>query len=166
MSSIPNHISSKQGYGVFAALVIATYLAGCASVEQPGRSASSTPAPSAKRPDNKRAVTIHADCSWEDENGYNGKMKLLAVQNKVQDFSAAVTHPKHGTCRFDMANFHQTQETPSVELKSTTSACKVHMWTQGHQVSIAFSSCDSMCSGDAIDYLWPILADSTTGSCG
>ena len=159
--------------GTAIACIVALTLAGCASVEKPSQaekpSTPSTPsAPSASKrhlPDNKRPVTINADCSWTDENGYNGKMKLLATQNKVKDFSAAVTHPKHGTCRFAMADFRQTKESP-VELKAASSPCTVRMWRQDRQVSVAFSSCKSMCSGDAVDYLWPILADASNGSCG
>lgn len=164
----------------YSAPALAALVTACASVQPaPGRketapvpSVSSIPpaAPLAKSTQKKqsaaRAVDIKADCSWKDENGYAGKMKLLTSQNVVQEFSAAVNHPKHGRCNFSLAEFHQTQETPNVELKSATSSCTVRMWAQGRQVSVAFSSCKAMCTGDVVDYLWPILADATTGSCG
>lgn len=120
----------------------------------------------ARRLGKMKPVDIKADCAWKDENGYNGQMKLLAADNVIAAFDATVTHPKHGTCRFAFTNFRQTQKTPNVELKAHGSSCTVRMWTQGNQVSVAFSKCQSMCTGDAIDYLWPILADARTGGCG
>lgn len=127
---------------------------------------SATRAQIANRLGKMKPVDIKADCVWKDENGYNGQMKLLAEDNVVVAFSATVTHPQHGTCRFAFADFKQTQKTPNVELKASRSSCTVRMWTQGNQVSVAFSKCQTMCSGDAVDYLWPILADAKTGSCG
>jgi hypothetical protein len=152
------------------ALLTMALLAGCASTKS--STTPSSPSPSAAsttikpgKP-NARTVNIKADCAWKDETGYSGQMKLLATQSVVQDFSAAVNHPKHGSCRFALKDFRQIKETPNVELKANTSPCTVRMWTQGRQVSVAFSSCKSMCTGDVVDYLWPILADSSNGSCG
>jgi hypothetical protein len=156
------------------ALAALAALAACTSVKpSPGGTGSTTStAPTAsvqstkQRLGSARVVSIKADCGWTDENGYAGKLKLNASEGRVQDFSAVVSHPKHGTCRFDMADFRQTKETPAVELKSNASPCTVRMWGQGRKVAVAFSSCKSMCTGDVVDYLWPILADASTGNCG
>jgi hypothetical protein len=153
------------------ALLTMALLAGCASTKS-STSQSNQTAPTSTittikpgKP-NARTVNIKADCAWKDETGYSGQMKLLATQSVVQDFSAAVNLPKHGSCSFALKDFRQIKETPNVELKGNASPCTVRMWTQGRQVSVAFSSCKSMCTGDVVDYLWPILADSSNGSCG
>ena len=153
------------------ALALLILLAACATHPPP-----STTAPEAEMPKSKteaaktlgktKAVDIKADCLWKDENGYNGQMKLVVDDNTVSAFDAVVTHPKHGSCRFAFADFQQVKKTPHVELKAAKSACTVRMWAQGRQVSVAFSKCQAMCTGDVTDYLWPILADSKTGSCG
>jgi hypothetical protein len=159
------------------ALAALAALAACASVKpSPGSTSGTGSTTSAaatasvqstkQRLGSARVVSIKADCGWTDENGYAGKLKLIASEGRVQDFSALVSHPKHGTCHFDMADFRQTKETPAVELKSNASPCTVRMWGQGRKVAVAFSSCKSMCTGDVVDYLWPILADASTGSCG
>lgn len=136
------------------------------AVEEPKAEMPKSKAEAALRFGKMKPVDIKADCAWKDENGYNGQMKLLAADNVVSSFNATVTHPQHGTCRFDFADFRQTQKTPNVELKASKSPCTVRMWTQGQQVSVAFSKCKSMCTGNAMDYLWPILANAKTGSCG
>lgn len=113
-----------------------------------------------------RALNVRSDCSFRDETGYNGAMKLRVVSGLVQQFDATVNHPRHGSCRFELDAFRQVKDLPIVELKSERSRCTVRMWEQGRRVAIAFSACNANCSGDAVDYLWPILADAHNGSCG
>ena len=159
-----------RSYGPMLALLL---LAACGT---PKKTPEVVPEPAAEMPKSKaeaarrfgkmKPVDIKADCAWKDENGYNGQMKLVADDNVVSTFHATVTHPKHGTCSFAFADFRQTQKTPNIELKTSKSPCTVRMWAQGQQVSVAFSKCKSMCTGNAMDYLWPILADAKTGSCG
>lgn len=128
---------------------------------------SQRPAPQARRgPLPIRALNVRSDCSFTDETGYNGEMKLRVVSGLVQEFSARVTHPKHGSCRFALDEFRQVKDLPIVELKGERSRCTVRMWEQGRQVAVAFSACNSNCSGNAADYLWPILADAFNGTCG
>lgn len=113
-----------------------------------------------------RALNVRADCSFLDETGYKGAMKLRVVSGLVQQFEATVNHPRHGTCRFALDEFRQVKDLPIVELKGERSRCTVRMWEQGRQVAVAFSACNSNCSGDAVNYLWPILADALSGNCG
>ena len=73
--------------------------------------------------------------------------------------------PKRGTCRFDLAQFRQTQALPSVELTGARD-CRVHMWEQGEQITVAFANCHHLCSpASAQDYVWPLLIDKATGQC-
>ena len=43
--------------------------------------------------------------------------------------------PRRGTCRYDLAQFRQTQALPSVELTGARD-CRVHMWEQGEQITV------------------------------
>lgn len=147
-------------------------LAGCAGVDLSGIGGGiggpvvSSPGGGKAKPIPAHALNVKSDCSWKDETGYNGAMKLRVAQGLVQEFSATVNHPKHGTCRFNLADFHQTKDFPTVELKGNVSRCAVRMWEQGRQIAVGFDNCNANCSGDAVDYLWPILADAYNGSCG
>lgn len=155
--------------------------AGCAGLEKPASSGSqagpvvaeSQPTAGRERrtqprrgPLPIRALNLRSDCAFNDETGYNGAMKLRVASGLVQEFEAKVNHPKHGSCRFALDEFRQVKDLPIVELKSERSRCTVRMWQQGRQVAVAFSACNSNCTGAAVNYLWPILADAYNGSCG
>jgi hypothetical protein len=113
-----------------------------------------------------RPITLAADCSFRDPNGYRGAMKLDVAKSEVRRFEADVDVPNRGACRFSLKDFRQTGTMPSVILSASGSRCVVRMWEQGHRVSVAFDDCQNMCTGSAWTYLWPILADSRTGGCG
>ena len=112
-----------------------------------------------------RALNAQAECSFRDESGYNGAMKLAVVEARVNSFEANVNIPQRGTCRFDLRDFRQTRELPNVELSHRQDRCIVRVWEQGERVTVAFQQCQKMCSGDAWEYLWPILTDRRNGSC-
>lgn len=112
-----------------------------------------------------RPLNAKATCSFRDELGYRGNLKLDVREADVKHFVANVTIPKRGACKFDLAQFQQTRFHPTVELSSRESACKVRLWEQGDEVTVAFSSCRAECSGDSVDYLWPILVDNRKGRC-
>jgi hypothetical protein len=112
-----------------------------------------------------RALNVLAQCSFKDETGYNGSLRLSVQDAKVQAFDAAVNIPGRGTCRFDLKSFRQTREMPNVELSHLRDPCIVRVWEQEERVTVAFQQCQKMCSGKAWDHLWPILADRRDGSC-
>lgn len=110
-------------------------------------------------------MNVRTDCIFRDESGYSGSMKLAVEHAKVQAFQAAVIIPRRGSCRFDLKNFRQTRELPTVQLTHLRDACVVQVWEQGERVTVAFQHCQKMCSGNAWEGLWPILADRRDGSC-
>lgn len=112
-----------------------------------------------------RALNVATECRFRDETGYGGKLKLSIDQAKVQAFEAAVDIPRRGSCKFDLKNFRQTQEMPTVELTHLRDSCVVRVWEQGTRVTVAFQQCRKMCSGNAWDHLWPILNERQDGSC-
>jgi hypothetical protein len=112
-----------------------------------------------------RTLNANADCSFRDENGYGGKLQLAVEGAVVKQLDARVDVPGHGICQFQLANFRQTDTRPIVILASRQTSCKVSIWEQGDQVTVAFRDCKAECSGDAVNYLWPILVDSAKGGC-
>lgn len=112
-----------------------------------------------------RPLNVRTECSFRDETGYNGLLKLEVAEAKVHAFAVKVHIPKHGVCRFDLKDFRQTRELPAIELSQQRGRCIVRVWEQGERVTVAFQQCEKMCSGNAHSYLWPILNDRDKGSC-
>lgn len=161
-----------------SAATLATLLLGaCAAPEKtPPVAEAPPPAPVAKAPPPVakparpgpipvRPLNVKTECSFRDETGYNGALKLEVAEAKVHSFEAKVNIPKRGACRFDLKDFKQTRELPAIELSQTKGRCIVRVWEQGERVTVAFQQCEKMCSGNSYSYLWPILNDRQKGSC-
>lgn len=165
----------------FSSLAVAL-LAGCASTEPPPTSAGfperSPDAKPALRNDTlkhlanrnltpivTRPLNAKAGCSFRDPDGYRGNLQLEVKQASVKRFEASVSVPKQGDCTFRLKDFEQTQSAPIVMLAARQGSCKVSLWEQGEQVTVAFRDCRAECGGSAVDYLWPILVDNRKGSC-
>jgi hypothetical protein len=117
------------------------------------------------KPIDGRALNARASCSFRDDNGYAGKLDLDVRDARVEQLDAQIDVPKHGSCQFRLADFRQIERLPIVVLASHKTGCKVSLWEQGEQVTVAFRDCRTECSGDAVNYLWPILVDSQHGLC-
>lgn len=174
-----------------AALLLLAVLAGCATAPEapPAASVPPTPAPApvakpapAARPQLSKetlaylsrrklapisggALNARADCNFRDDNGYRGQLQLAVRESTVEQLDARVDVPKHGSCQFRLVDFRQTETQPIVVLAARQSNCKVSLWEQGNQVTVAFRDCRTECGGQAVDYLWPILVDNRNGSC-
>lgn len=167
-------------------LFAATLLAACATPEPPPPAAAAptaepepvaVPAPEPRqdklkhlanrklKPMPVRPLNAKASCSFRDETGYRGRLKLDVKEATVKRLEASVDVPKHGSCRFKLADFRQTDTLPAVVLEARNGDCKVRLWEQEEQVTVAFRDCRAECSGDSVDYLWPILVDNRKGSC-
>ncbi len=168
-----------------AALLV--LLAGCATVPPPAPAPAPAPATpkqqaAPKTPELKKetlallarrghkpiagqALNARTSCSFRDDTGYAGKLDLAVHEARVEQLEARIDVPKRGTCQFRLADFRQTESLPIVVLASQQSSCKVSLWEQGDQVTVAFRDCRAECGGDAVDYLWPILVDRRKGSC-
>ena len=85
------------------------------SIERPAGSPASSPGGRLK-PMPLRTFSLSTQCRFKDETGNFGSATVDVVNSKVNAFKAELTMPKRGTCRFDLAQFRQTQALPSVEL--------------------------------------------------
>jgi hypothetical protein len=112
-----------------------------------------------------RALNTRASCNFRDETGYRGQLELAVTDATVEQLAARVDVPNRGSCNFRLTDFRQTESLPIVVLASRQSSCKVSLWEQGDQVTVAFRDCRAECGGDAVNYLWPILVDNRKGSC-
>lgn len=169
----------KSAWLLAAGGIIATILAGCATQPAPvpeplpDNVAEPVPeqAPAAEKsglgtslkhlvgrnlkPIPTRPLNARSSCSFKDPTGYKGKILLLVKEARVQQFSAQVDVPRKGSCQFNLKHFEQVETLPQVKL-AAADGCSVRMWEQGKKVTVAFSGCQAQCSGDAVDYLWPI----------
>ena len=159
-------------------LLIATlFLGACAAPEKaappaaeapppaPAVVAKPAPKPAKPGPIPVRPLNVKTDCSFRDETGHHGALKLDVAEAKVNAFEARVNIPRRGACRFALKDFRQTKELPAIELSQAKGRCIVRVWEQGERVTVAFQQCEKMCSGNSYSYLWPILNDRQKGSC-
>lgn len=112
-----------------------------------------------------RPLNVKTDCSYRDEAGISGLLRLDVAAARVRAFEARVSIPQHGACRFDLRDFRQTKEMPAVELSQQNGTCIVRMWEQGTRVTVAFQQCERMCSGSAWEQLLPMIYDRRDGTC-
>lgn len=133
-------------------LAITAFLGACAIPERV------TPIP-------VRPLSVKTDCSFRDETGTSGMLKLDVAAARVRAFEAKVNYPQHGICNFVLRDFRQTKEMPAIELTQNGGSCIVRMWEQGTRVTVAFQQCERMCSGSAWDQLLPLIYDRRDGSC-
>jgi hypothetical protein len=168
--------------------LLALWLAGCATPEPPPAPPAPEPLPPPApapaepkaeprqdklkhlagrdlKPMPTRPLNAKASCRFKDETGYRGQLQLDVKGAKVEKLNARVEVPKQGSCNFRLADFQQTDSLPTVVLAAKNSDCKVSLWEQGEQVTVAFRDCRAECSGGSADYLWPILVDNRKGSC-
>lgn len=123
-------------------------------------------APNRRQPMAVKAITARADCSFRDGGGYAGKLALDVDQSEVKRLLATIDVPRHGRCTLALADFEQTKQAPSIELRAKRGGCFVRIWEQDHQATVAVSECRTFCTGGAQDYVWPIFVDKNNGRCG
>jgi hypothetical protein len=117
------------------------------------------------KPIETRPLNAKTSCGFRDPTGYRGQLKLDVKEASVNRFEANVDVPKKGSCSFKLKDFQQTNRLPNVVLAAKKGDCKVSLWEQEHQVTVAFRDCRAECSGNSVEYLWPILVDNRNGRC-
>jgi hypothetical protein len=123
--------------------------------------------PDVARPDVPVAgLTVKGNCVGRDESGYAENVQLDVRDGQVRQFDARIDVPKRGSCRFQLAEFQQTRQTPHVELAARSNAtCVIRMWQQGDRVTVTAAECPEKCARGAFEYVWPIQLNRSTGGC-
>jgi hypothetical protein len=118
------------------------------------------------KPQATRPLNVRAKCAGRDGIGNLTHLDLMVREAEVKAFAAQVSMKDHGTCRFNLEEFEQTEKMPQPLLvHRRESGCSARMWEQGPRVMVAFSACPKSCEGDAFSYLWPIMVEAKTGRC-
>ena len=102
-----------------------------------------------------RPLNVAGNCAFRDPTGYRGNIQLQVKEAEVKRFTAKVDVPKKGSCQFALKDFRQVETLPQVRL-AAADGCSVRMGEQDKKVTVAFNGCQAQCSGEAVDYLWPI----------
>ncbi len=123
------------------------------------------PLPERAAPIPLRPLTVKADCSYRDEAGGSGLLRLDVEAARVRAFEAQANFPQHGSCRFQLKDFRQVREMPTVDLAQIGGSCVVRLWEQGSRVTVAFQQCEKLCTGSAWDQLLPMIYDRRDASC-
>jgi hypothetical protein len=124
------------------------------------------PAPPAVISPEAPALSVKGKCVGRDETGYAENVQLEVVGGQVRQFDARIDVPKRGSCRFQLAEFAQSKQTPYVELAARSrTACAIRMWQQAERVTVTATDCEEKCARGAFEYIWPIQLDARTGGC-
>ena len=154
--------------------------AGCAERQQDAReirdplrklrgqeSAQPPPAPPAAAELPGTAATglnLNGNCVAKEETGYAENVRVTVAGGQVRALDARIDIPKRGSCRYQLADFRQTKQTPFVELLArSNSACAVRMWQQGDRITVAATDCEEKCTRGAFEYAWPVLFNAGGG---
>ena len=122
-------------------------------------SAAQIPAPAAA------GLNLLGNCVGKEETGYAENVHFDLTGGVVRQFDARVDIPGRGSCRFQMADFQQTKQTPFVELLARSgTACALRIWQQGDRITVAATDCAEKCSRGSFEYLWPVQLN-TAGGC-
>jgi hypothetical protein len=125
-----------------------------------------TPPPVARPEAAAPALSISGSCVQRDETGYAETVRLEVAGGQVRQFDARIDVPKRGSCRFQLADFAQSKQTPYVELAARSkTACAIRMWQQVDRVTVTATDCEEKCARGAFEYVWPIQLNARTGGC-
>ena len=110
-------------------------------------------------------MSFDGSCVARDETGYVENAQISVADGKVSQLAVRIDVPKRGACRYQLAAFRQTKQTPFVELVATSdAACSIRVWQQGDRVTLAATDCADKCARGAFEYAWPV-SFSTAGGC-
>jgi hypothetical protein len=112
-----------------------------------------------------RPINIANACSFRNETGYSGSTRIEIRDSQVRQLNTLYDIPERGSCRIEHTGFRQTVSSPSIELRHAD-GCIARIWTQGRQLTISYTHCESRCSHPRVfSEVWPVLIDMPTGNC-
>lgn len=113
-----------------------------------------------------REINLSGYCSQTDEDGFREQATLKVSANQVQALDWRLWVGKRGSCHFNLADFHQTQSRPSIELRANSgSSCKLLIWQDPGNVTIGHANCEAYCTAGVYENAWPVSFDPHSGVC-
>ena len=124
-----------------------------------------TPAPGQPPASVAGGMSFKGSCVAKDETGYAENAQISVTEGKVTQLAVRIDLPKRGACRYQLAAFNQTKQTPFVELLAKSNPeCALRMWQQATRVTFAATDCADKCAKGAFEYAWPVEFE-TSGGC-
>ncbi len=112
-----------------------------------------------------REINLSGYCSQTDEDGFREQATLKVSGNQVQALDWRLWVGKRGSCHFNLADFHQTQWKPSIELRANSGSCKLLIWQDPGNVTIGHANCEAYCTPGIYENAWPVSFDPRSGIC-
>jgi hypothetical protein len=113
-----------------------------------------------------RAINLNGNCQQAEEDGFREDAQLLVRDNNVQALSWQLWVGRRGSCRFNLAEFRQTQRRPHAELRANDgSGCKLMVWQDPRRITLAHAGCEQRCTPGVYEEAWPAMFDERTGGC-
>jgi len=113
-----------------------------------------------------REIELAGECKRTEEDGFHEEAQMRVNHSAVQALVWNVRAGRHGTCHFDLTQFHQVRKSPHIELEAVDgSACRLMVWQDPRRVTLAYAQCEKHCTPGAYEHVWPVLFDPASGSC-
>ncbi|MGE0804893.1 MAG: hypothetical protein AB7L76_05025 [Burkholderiaceae bacterium] len=121
----------------------------------------SRPTPIADRP-----INLDGHCAQTEDDGFRENARLLVRASEVQALSWQLQVGRRGSCRFEQADFQQTQRRPHIEMRARDgSGCRLLIWQEPRRITLAHNGCESRCTAGIYDQAWPVMFDPGSGRC-
>ncbi len=113
-----------------------------------------------------RPISLDGRCEQRDVENFRERARLRLVDSSVRELSWELWVGQRGSCRFEHADFRQTQALPHVELLARDgTGCKLMVWRDQRRITLAHASCESRCTPGIYEDAWPVMFDPASGGC-
>ncbi|MDO4905353.1 MAG: hypothetical protein Q4A16_07375 [Lautropia sp.] len=151
--------------------LIGVLMAACTALPErtrPQRTTPSTTLPG--KPAAPSIADFSGHCQQKEIDGFTEDARLQISGGQVQMLDWSIKVGRKGQCRFDLADFRQTRNSPHIELQAVSagqrSSCKLLVYGEPRRLTLAHRGCDAFCSKKGLsEEAWPVMFNPTTGRC-
>ena len=112
------------------------------------------------------AINLQGYCSQTEADGFRENATLRVRDSRVETLSWELQVGRRGTCRFEQADFEQTQSRPHIEMQARDgSGCKLMVWRDNRRITLAHAGCAARCTPGIYEDAWPVMFDPVSGRC-